>query len=191
MRATHAADIDALEKAHEAGLEAVRADAAAEAEAAAARQEELAAANAALRAEQAAAVERHADALGKENAQAESALQVILTPSHLLHRISPIFPPFFSVVCAFSPARRGGSNEPQAGTQGQETAGAGVQTVGNTVSPAGLTPVIALGQALIYPLCLGFCAVPCWVWAVQQPHVAAALGVQLVTMAGCENATAP
>jgi len=52
-------------------------------------------------------------------------------------------------------------------------------------------PVIALGQALIYPLCLGFCAVPCWVWAVQQPHVAAALGVQLVTMEGCENATAP
>ena len=52
-------------------------------------------------------------------------------------------------------------------------------------------PVIALGQALIYPLCLGFCAVPCWVWAVQQPHVAAALGVQLVTMAGCQNATAP
>ena len=43
MRATHAADIDALEEAHEARLEAVRADAAAEAEAAAARQEELAA----------------------------------------------------------------------------------------------------------------------------------------------------
>ncbi len=77
MRAKHAADRDALEKAHEARLEGVRADAAAEAEAAAARQEELAAANGALRAEQAAAVERHADALAKENAQAESALQTV------------------------------------------------------------------------------------------------------------------
>ena len=44
-------------------------------------------------------------------------------PSHLLGRISPIFSPFFLVFCAFSPSRRGGSNEPQAGTQGQETAG--------------------------------------------------------------------
>ena len=43
-------------------------------------------------------------------------------PSHFLGRISPIFPPFFPVFCAFSPSRRGGSNEPQAGTQGQETA---------------------------------------------------------------------
>ena len=66
--------------------------------------------------------------------------QVIPTPSHLLDRISPIFAPFFLVFCAFSPARRDGSNEPQAGTQGQETAGAGVQTAGNTVSPAQLTP---------------------------------------------------
>ena len=39
---------------------------------------------------------------------------------HLLGRISPISPPFFPVFCAFSPSRRGGSNEPQAGTQGQE-----------------------------------------------------------------------
>ena len=44
-------------------------------------------------------------------------------PSHFLGRISPIFLPFFLVVCAFSPSRRGGSNEPQAGTQAQETAG--------------------------------------------------------------------
>ena len=43
--------------------------------------------------------------------------QVIPTPSHLLDRISPIFTPFFPVFCAFSPSRRGGSNEPQAGTQ--------------------------------------------------------------------------
>ena len=49
--------------------------------------------------------------------------QVIPTPSHLLDHISPIFPPFFPVFCAFSPPRRDGSNEPQAGTQGQETAG--------------------------------------------------------------------
>ena len=40
--------------------------------------------------------------------------QVIPTPSHLLGRISPIFPPFSPVVCAFSPSRRGGSNQPQA-----------------------------------------------------------------------------
>ena len=33
-----------------------------------------------------------------------------------------MFAPFFPVFCAFSPSRRGGSSEPQAGTQGQETA---------------------------------------------------------------------
>ena len=48
--------------------------------------------------------------------------QVIPTPWHVLGRISPIFSPFFPVFCAFSPSRRGGSNELQAGTQGQETA---------------------------------------------------------------------
>ena len=53
--------------------------------------------------------------------------KVIPTPSNLLDRISPIFPPFFLVFCAFSPSRRGGSNEPQAGTQGQETAGKGTK----------------------------------------------------------------
>ena len=47
--------------------------------------------------------------------------QVIPTPSHLLGRIPPIFPPFSPVFCAFSPSRRGGSNEPKTGTQGQET----------------------------------------------------------------------
>ena len=47
--------------------------------------------------------------------------QVIPTPLHVLGRISPISPPFFPVFCAFSPSRRGGSNKPQAGTQGQET----------------------------------------------------------------------
>eukprot|EP01045_Picozoa_sp_COSAG04_P023102 COSAG04_NODE_2697_length_3716_cov_5.217307_2_plen_326_part_00 len=53
------------------------------------------------------------------------ATQVIPTPSHLLDRISPIFSPFFPVLCAFSPSERGGSNEPQAGTQGQETVARG------------------------------------------------------------------
>jgi len=47
--------------------------------------------------------------------------EVIPTPLHVLGRISPIFPPFFLVFCAFSPSRRDGSNEPHAGTQGQET----------------------------------------------------------------------
>ena len=43
--------------------------------------------------------------------------------------------PVFLVFCAFSPSRRGGSNEPKTGAQGQETAGTGVQTAENTVSP--------------------------------------------------------
>ena len=47
--------------------------------------------------------------------------QVIPTPLRVLGRISPIFSPFSPVFCAFSPSRRGGSNGPQAGTQGQET----------------------------------------------------------------------
>ena len=51
--------------------------------------------------------------------------QVIPTPLHVLDRISPIFSPFFPVFCAFSPPGRGGSNEPQAGTQGDETAARG------------------------------------------------------------------
>ena len=48
--------------------------------------------------------------------------QVIPTPLHVLGRISPIFSPFFPVFCAFSPSRRGGSNEPKTGIQDQETA---------------------------------------------------------------------
>ena len=62
-------------------------------------------------------VGRLLDALLSHNAQ------VIPTPWHVLGRISPIFPPFFPVFCAFSPSRRDASNEPQAGIQGQETAG--------------------------------------------------------------------
>ena len=52
--------------------------------------------------------------------------QVIPPVPFLVHsfgHISPISPPFFLVFCAFSPSRRDGSNEPQAGIQGQETAG--------------------------------------------------------------------
>ena len=55
-------------------------------------------------------------------------VEVIPTILHVLGRISPIFPPFFPVFCALSPSRRGGSNEPQAETQGQETAGKGTKT---------------------------------------------------------------
>ena len=55
--------------------------------------------------------------------------QVIPTPLHVLDRISPIFSPFFPVFCAFSPSRRGGSNEPQAGAQGQETVARAPKTV--------------------------------------------------------------
>ena len=60
---------------------------------------------------------------GLENKEREYEMrkQVIPTPLHVLGRISPIFSPFFPVFCAFSPSRRGGSNEPQAGAQGQET----------------------------------------------------------------------
>ena len=47
--------------------------------------------------------------------------QVIPTPSHLLDRISPISSPKIPVFCAFSPPRRGGSNKPKTGIQGQET----------------------------------------------------------------------
>eukprot|EP01045_Picozoa_sp_COSAG04_P038754 COSAG04_NODE_10530_length_770_cov_3.111773_1_plen_157_part_10 len=42
--------------------------------------------------------------------------------SHSLGHISAISFPFFLVFCAFSPPRRDGSNEPQAGTQGSVAA---------------------------------------------------------------------
>ena len=48
-------------------------------------------------------------------------IEVIPTPSHLLDRISPISSPKILVFCSFSPSRRGGSNEPKTGIQGQET----------------------------------------------------------------------
>ena len=55
---------------------------------------------------------------------------MIPTPSHLLGRISPI-------------------SSSQAGTQGQETAGTGVQTAGNTVSAVGLTPGVGNAWQLV------------------------------------------
>ena len=55
-------------------------------------------------------------------AGAELQVQVIPTPAHFLRPYLAHFPPhFFPLFCAFSPSRRDGSNEPQAGTQGQET----------------------------------------------------------------------
>eukprot|EP01045_Picozoa_sp_COSAG04_P037279 COSAG04_NODE_9449_length_863_cov_1.208115_2_plen_145_part_01 len=59
--------------------------------------------------------------------RAASRSLVSSLPSHFLDRISPISFPFFPVFCAFSPSRRGGSNEPQAGTQGQQTASKGTK----------------------------------------------------------------
>ena len=50
--------------------------------------------------------------------------------------------------------------------------------------------MIMLGHILIYPLCLGFCAVPVWMYAVQQPMVAEWLGREVESVATCENATA-
>ena len=50
-----------------------------------------------------------------------------VSTSHFLVHISPIFFPKIPVFCAFSPSRRGGSNGPQAGTQGQERAGKGTK----------------------------------------------------------------
>ena len=44
---------------------------------------------------------------------------------HRIGRISPISSLSFPVFCAFSPPRRGGSNEPQAGTQDRETVARG------------------------------------------------------------------
>ena len=55
-----------------------------------------------------------------------------------LDRISPFLSPFFPVFCAFSPSRRGGSSEAQAGTQGRETAG--TSTKSRDLGPSFDTP---------------------------------------------------
>eukprot|EP01045_Picozoa_sp_COSAG04_P009562 COSAG04_NODE_559_length_12608_cov_12.306499_3_plen_227_part_00 len=86
--------------------------------------------------------------------KSRGARQVIPTPSHLFDRISPISSPLFPVFCAFSPSRRGGSNEPKTGIQGQESVSGGP----NTVSPVGLTPGVGNAwpdHSLRHALCHG------------------------------------
>jgi hypothetical protein len=34
------------------------------------------------------------------------------------------------------------------------------------------TPFVALGRALVYPLCIGFALCPIFAWAIQQPFAA-------------------
>ena len=64
--------------------------------------------------------------LGGADAQAQAPPYAAhaCSAAHVLDRISPIFspflPPFFAGLCAFSLPGRGGTNEPQAGAQGQE-----------------------------------------------------------------------
>lgn len=50
--------------------------------------------------------------------------------------------------------------------------------------------VITMGHVPIYPLCAGFCLVPCWIYAVQQPWYAEALGKAVEGVDTCTNATA-
>ena len=47
----------------------------------------------------------------------------LMLPRWIVTRFRMYLAHLFPVFCAFSTSRRGGSNEPQAGTQGQETAG--------------------------------------------------------------------
>ena len=67
------------------------------------------------------------DFVGREAEAASQVTLLSLPCSHVLDHILPIFPPKITVFCAFSPPGRDGSNEPQAGTQGQETAGKGTK----------------------------------------------------------------
>ena len=91
----------------------------------AANERKLREANAAMQADMESMAKRMEASNSKLAQLADEAgdTKVIPTPSHVLGRISPIFSPLFPVFCAFSPSCRGGSNEPQARTQGQETAG--------------------------------------------------------------------
>ena len=68
----------------------------------------------------------------------------VLSLFTLLRPISPIFSAFFPVFCAFSPPRRDGSNEPQAGTQGQP-ARVSKQCGGRYVggSPNNVAPIVS------------------------------------------------
>ena len=90
----------------------------------AANERKLREANAAMQADMESMAKRMEASNSKLAQLADEAgdTKVIPTPSHVLGRISPIFSPLFPVFCAFSPSCRGGSNEPQAGAQGQEAA---------------------------------------------------------------------
>ena len=106
----------------------------------AANERKLREANAAMQADMESMAKRMEASNSKLAQLADEAgdTKVIPTPSHCLGRISPIFSPFCPVLCAFSPSCRGGSNESQAGTQGQETAARGPEH--RVVLPVGLTP---------------------------------------------------
>ena len=60
---------------------------------------------------------------GEHHYQYHQVIPPVPPCPHFLDHISPVFSPKVPVFCAFSRARRDGSNEPQAGTQSQETAG--------------------------------------------------------------------
>jgi hypothetical protein len=49
--------------------------------------------------------------------------------------------------------------------------------------------VVLLGHALLYPLCAGFVIVPLYLYAQQQPQMAAALGWPLLSLENVVNAT--
>ena len=85
----------------------------------AANERKLREANAAMQADMESMAKRMEASNSKLAQLADEAgdTKVIPTPSHVLGRISrPICFPFSPIFCAFSPSRRGGSNEPQAGT---------------------------------------------------------------------------
>ena len=66
------------------------------------------------------------DGVGERALPVDPSLAPFLRTSQAVSR--PFVPRFFLVFCAFSPSRRGGSNEPQAETQGQERAGTRTKT---------------------------------------------------------------
>ena len=96
----------------------------------AANERKLREANAAMQADMESMAKRMEASNSKLAQLADEAgdTKVIPNPSRVLGRISPIFSPFCPVFCAFVPSCRGGSNESQARTQGQETAGKGTKS---------------------------------------------------------------
>jgi|EP01047_Picozoa_sp_COSAG01_P031295 L-lactate dehydrogenase (cytochrome) len=49
--------------------------------------------------------------------------------------------------------------------------------------------VVVIGHAMILPLCAGFASIPLWMYAVQQPALAAVLGRSPETVSSISNAT--